>query len=71
MTYHPSDVRSWAEEIGEPVAQRGRLSYELVTAFFKANPQVARLVAAEHGVRAPARGAVSMATCQELALLVR
>lgn len=71
MTYQPSDVRAWAQESGEPVAERGRLSYELVTAYLKANPRVTRELAAEHGVFASARGAVSQATCEELAFLVR
>jgi len=69
--YQPSDVRVWAEEAGEPVAARGRLSYETVTAYLKANPRVTRELAAELGVYAPARGAVSLATCEELAVLVR
>jgi hypothetical protein len=71
MTYRPSDVRAWAQEAGEPVAERGRLSYEVVTAYLKANPQITRQLAAEYGVAAPARGAVSLATCGELAVLVR
>jgi hypothetical protein len=71
MTYHPSDVRAWAVETGEPVAARGRLSYETVTAYLRANPRVARYLAAEHGVSVSARGALSLATCEEIALLVR
>lgn len=71
MAYHPSEVRAWAHESGEPVAERGRLSRGVVAAYFKANPQVARLVAAEHGLRTSVRGAVSLATCEELATLVR
>jgi hypothetical protein len=71
MTYQPSDVRAWAHEAGEPVAERGRLSYEIVIAYLKSNPRVTRELAAEHGVYAPARGAVSIATCEELAVLVR
>lgn len=71
MTYRSSDVRAWARDSGEPVAVRGRLSYELVTAYLKAHPQVTRTLAAEHGLAAPARGAVSLATCEELAVLVR
>lgn len=71
MTYRPSDVRAWAQESGEPVAERGRLSYELVTAYLKANPKITRELAAEYGVHAPPRGAVSLATCEELAVFVR
>ena len=71
MTYQPSHVRAWAHETGEPVAERGRLSYEVVTAYLKANPSVTRELAAEHGVRTAPRGAVSLATCEELAVLVR
>ena len=71
MTYLPSDVRAWAHSTGEPVAERGRLSYDVVTAYLKANPQVTRALAAEHGIDVPARGAVSLASCEELAVLVR
>jgi hypothetical protein len=71
MTYHPSHVRAWAHETGEPVAERGRLSYEVITAYLKANPSVTRAVAAEHGVHTAARGAVSQATCEELAVFLR
>ena len=71
MTYHPNDVRAWAHDAGEPVAVRGRLSYVTVTAYLKANPKVTRALAAEVGVDVPARGAVSLATCEELAVLVR
>ncbi len=71
MTYHPSEVRAWAQESGEPVAVRGRLSYGTVTAYLRANPKVTRVLANEFGVDVPARGAVSMATCEELAVLVR
>lgn len=71
MTYHPNDVRAWAQDVGEPVAVRGRLSYVTVTAYLKANPKVTRALAAEHGVDVPARGAVSLAACEELAVLVR
>jgi hypothetical protein len=71
MTYQPSDVRAWAHDAGEPVAVRGRLSYGAVTAYLKANPKVTRLLAAEYGVDVPARGAVSLATCEELAVLLR
>jgi len=71
MKYHPSDVRAWASDAGEPIAARGRLSHEVVTAYLKANPSVARELATEYGVRIPARGAVSRATCEELAVLVR
>lgn len=71
MTYHPSDVRIWALEAGEPVAARGRLSYEAVTAYLKANPRVTRELAAEFAVDVPVRGAVSLAACEELAVLVR
>jgi hypothetical protein len=69
--YQPSDARAWAHEAGEPVAERGRLSYDTVVAYLKANPRVSRELAAELGVYAPARGAVSLATCEELAFLVR
>jgi hypothetical protein len=71
MTYEPSQVRAWAHEAGEPVAERGRLSYHLVTAYLKANPQVARELASEHDLPVPSRGAVSLSTCAEIALLVR
>ena len=71
MAYYPSDVRAWAQERGEPVHDRGRLSYGVVADYFKAHPQVARSVAAEHGLQAPARGTVSREFCRELAVLVR
>jgi hypothetical protein len=71
MTYHPSDVRTWAMETGEPVPARGRLSYQVVTAYLLAHPQVARPLAAEHGVHVSARGKVSLGTCEELAVLLR
>jgi hypothetical protein len=71
MTYRPNDARSWAQDAGAPVAARGRLSYETVTGYLKANPKVARALAAEHGVDVPARGAVSLAACEELAVVVR
>ena len=71
MGYQPSEVRAWAQAVGEPVADRGRLSYEVVTAYLMANPQVARGLAAEHGLHVSARGRVSHATCEELAVLVR
>ena len=67
MTYEPSEVRAWAHEAGEQVAERGRLSYQVVTAYLKANPQVARELASEHDVPVPSRGAVSLATCEEIA----
>ena len=71
MTYPPNDGRAWAQDAGEPVAVRGRLSYVTVTAYLKANPRVARALAAEFGGDVPDRGAVSLATCEELAVLVR
>ena len=71
MGYYPSEVRAWAHEVGEPVAERGRLSRGVVAAYLKANPRVARVVAAEHGLRTSVRGSVSLATCEELAALVR
>ena len=71
MTYRPSDVRAWAQETGEPVAGRGRLSYDVVTAYLMANPQVTRGLAVEHGLHISTRGRVSRATCEELAVLVR
>lgn len=71
MAYHPSDARAWALERGERVSERGRLSYEVVTSYFKAHPQVARSVAAEHGLPTTSRGAVSREFCEELAVLVR
>lgn len=71
VAYHPSDVRAGAHEVGEPVAERGRLSRGVVAADFKAHPQVARLVAAEHRLHTSVRGGVSLATCEELAALVR
>jgi hypothetical protein len=71
MTYHPSDVRVWAQDVGEPVPERGRLSYGAVTAYLKANPKVTRALAAEYGVEIPARGAVGLAACEALAVIVR
>lgn len=71
MTYHPSHVRIWAQEIGHPVPARGRLSYEAVAAYLQAHPHVARPLAVEHGLRVSARGRVSLATCEELAFLLR
>jgi hypothetical protein len=71
MTYHPSDVRTWAQETGYPVPVRGRLSYDAVASYLLAHPQVARPLAVEHGVQVSARGKVSLATCEELAVLLR
>ena len=71
MTYYPGDVRAWAQECGEPVAERGRLSHGVVAAYFKAHPKVARSVAAEFGLLTSARGGVSREFCEELAVLVR
>jgi hypothetical protein len=71
MGYQPSEVRAWARAVGEPVADRGRLSYEVVTAYLMANPQITRGLAVEHGVHISTRGRVSQATCEELAVLVR
>lgn len=71
MTYHPSDVRAWAQETGYPVPTRGRLSYDAVASYLQAHPQVARPLALKHGVHVSARGRVSLATCEELAVLVR
>lgn len=71
MTYHPNDVRTWALDAGEPVAVRGRLSYATVTSYLRANPKVTRVLATEYGIDVPARGAVSLAACEELAVLVR
>ena len=71
MTYRPSNVRTWAEETGYPVPVRGRLSYDAVATYLQAHQQVARHLADEHGVHVSARGRVSLATCEELALLVR
>ena len=71
MTYEPSEVRAWAHEVGEPVAERGRLSYQVVTAYLKANPRVARELASEHDLPVPGRGAVSRSTWAEIARLVR
>ena len=71
MGYEPSEARAWAQSVGEPVASRGRLSYEVVTGYLMANPQVTRGLAAEHGLHISARGRVSQATCEELAVLVR
>ena len=71
MTYEPSEVRAWAHEVGEPVAERGRLSYQVVTAYLKAHPQVARELASQHDLPVPGRGAVGRSTCAEIALLVR
>jgi len=71
MTYRPSHVRAWAHEAGEPIATHGRLSYGVVTAYLKANPAATRQLAAGYGVPVSARGAVSISTCEELAVLVR
>jgi hypothetical protein len=71
MAYEPSEVRAWARQAGEQIAGRGRLSYRIVTAYLKANPQIARELAFEHDVPVPSRGAVSLAACEEIALLVR
>ncbi len=71
MQLDPSDVRAWATAEHVPVAARGRLSYDVVIAYLKAHPSVARGVASEHGVPVSTRGAVSLATCEELALIVR
>ena len=71
MGYKPSEVRAWAQAVGEPVADRGRLSYEVVTGYLMANPQVTRGLAVEHGVHISTRGKVSQATCEEIAVLVR
>jgi hypothetical protein len=71
MTYHPRHVRTWAQETGYPVPARGRLSYDAVAAYLQATPQVARPLAVEYGVQVSARGRVSLATCEELAALLR
>jgi len=47
MGFRPSEVRAWAQEVGEPVASRSRLSYEAVTADLMANLHVTRGLAAE------------------------
>ncbi len=69
--YSPADVRAWALDADEPVAARGRLGVATVTAYLKAHPGVARAVAGEYDVAVPARGAVSLAVCEELATLLR
>jgi len=71
MTYHPSDARAWALESGEPVSAHGRLSYQVVTAYLRAHPKITRSLAAECGVDVSARGAISIATVEELTVLVR
>jgi hypothetical protein len=71
MTYHPSDVRTWAQETGYPVPVRGRLSYDAVSSYLLAHPQVARPLAVEHAVNVSARGKVSRTTCEELALVLQ
>ena len=71
MGYEPSEARAWAQSVGEPVASRGRLSYEVVTGYLMANPQITRGLAVEHGLHISTRGRVSRATCEELAVLVR
>jgi hypothetical protein len=71
MTYHPSNVRAWAQETGYSVPARGRLSYDVIASYLLAHPQVARPLAVEHGVQVSARGKVSLATCEELAVLLR
>jgi hypothetical protein len=54
-----------------PIADRGRLSYDAVTRYLRANPREARRLAAEYAVDIPARGAVSLTVCEELAYLLR
>jgi len=71
MGYEPSEARAWAQSEGEPVASRGRLSYEVVTGYLMANPQVTRALAVKHGLNISTRGRVSQATCEELAVVVR
>jgi hypothetical protein len=71
MGYQPSEVRAWAHAVGEPAADRGRLSYQVVTAYLMANPHITRGLAVELGVHISSRGRVSQATCEELAALVR
>lgn len=71
MIYSPGDIRAWAQEVGEPVAGRGRLSYQVIAAYLKAHPQITRGLAADHGVSVSARGAISWASCEELTRLMR
>jgi hypothetical protein len=47
------------------------LSYDAVASYLQAHPQIARPLAVEHGVHVSARGGVSLATCEELAVLLR
>ena len=42
-----------------------------VASHLQAHTQVARRLAVEHGVHVSARGRVSLATCEELAILLR
>lgn len=71
MAYEPSQVRAWAQRAGMPVGTRGRLSYEVVTAYLVAHPSVARELASELGITISSRGKVSQTACEELATFVR
>lgn len=65
-----SEIRSWAIENSVPVGSRGRLGPVAKTAFFTANPKVAREVAAEAGVEVPARGRLSEDTIETISRIL-
>lgn len=57
-----TEIRAWANESENFegfVGKRGRLGPVIKSAYFSANPKVAREVASEAGIEVPARGRLS------------
>ncbi len=71
MPVEALQVRTWARGEGLTVANRGRLSTDVVAAFLHAHPASARTAALEIGFPISARGRIAWGTCGELAALIR
>jgi len=68
MTLNASEVRIWAKRAQIPTADRGRIPRDIVAAYLKAHPALTRELAGELGIQIPARGPVSIAACDQVAM---
>jgi len=64
-------VREFGRQNGYVVGERGRLSTDLFADFFYRQPRTAKAAAALVGMTFPARGRISKADAERLALAVR
>lgn len=64
------EFRTFAQDNGQPVGKRGRLSVDTIAFYLAAHPAQARAAAHAYGVPIGARGRISQATIQQIAEVV-